>query len=281
MKNDAIVARVETLVSRLESMFESALPEPDWGYIAYYWRPKTGLTGVQYPHQVELSDILCIERQKAEVRRNTEQFVMGRSANNVLLSGSRGTGKSSLIKAILSEFSDQGLRLIEVEPQDLVTLPDIVELIRGRKERFIIYCDDLSFDAEDSSYKALKATLDGSISAPPDNLLIYATSNRRHLLPEYKQENQDARVVDGEIHHSEGVEEKISLSERFGLWLTFYPYSQDQYLEIVDHWLAQLDSETTAEENIRLESLKWALHRGSRSGRVAWQFARDWAGRIN
>ncbi|MCP4274824.1 MAG: DUF815 domain-containing protein, partial [Gammaproteobacteria bacterium] len=165
--------------------------------------------------------------------------------------------------------------------QDLVTLPDIVELIRGRKERFIIYCDDLSFDAEDSSYKALKATLDGSISAPPDNLLIYATSNRRHLLPEYKQENQDARVVDGEIHHSEGVEEKISLSERFGLWLTFYPYSQDQYLEIVDHWLAQLGSDTTADETIRLESLKWALHRGSRSGRVAWQFARDWAGRIN
>jgi len=281
MKNDAIIARVETLVSRLESMFESALPEPDWEFIAYYWRPKSGLTGVKYPHQVKLADILCVDRQKAEVRRNTEQFVAGRSANNILLSGSRGTGKSTLIKAILTEFSEQGLRLIEVETKDLVTLPDIVEFIRHREERYIVYCDDLSFEADDASYKALKATLDGSISAPPENLLIYATSNRRHLLPEYKKENLDSRVVDGELHHSEVVEEKISLSERFGLWLTFYPYSQDQYLQIVDHWLKQLGSDTTAEETIRLEALKWALHRGSRSGRVAWQFARDWAGRID
>ncbi len=281
MKNDAIIARVETLVNRLESMFESVLPEPDWGFIAYYWRPKSGLTGVKYPHQVKLADILCIDRQKSEVRRNTEQFVAGRSANNILLSGSRGTGKSTLIKAILTEFSEQGLRLIEVETKDLITLPDIVEFIRHRKERFIVYCDDLSFEADDASYKALKATLDGSISAPPENLLIYATSNRRHLLPEYKKDNLDSRVVDGELHHSEVVEEKISLSERFGLWLTFYPYSQDQYLQIVDHWLKRLGSDTTTVETIRLEALKWALHRGSRSGRVAWQFARDWAGRID
>ena len=280
MNNDGLMDRVEDLVGRLETLFQAAVAEPDWSFIAYHWSPQKGLRGVSHPHRVKLEDILCIDRQKGEIHRNTEQFVKGRSANNVLLSGSRGTGKSSLIKGILNEFCDQGLRLIEVDKQDLISLPDIVDLTRSRPERFVIYCDDLSFEADDASYKALKATLDGSISAPPENLLIYATSNRRHLLPEYKQENQDARVVDGELHHSEGVEEKISLSERFGLWLTFYPYSQDQYLEIVDHWLKSLGSESTTNESIRLEALKWALHRGSRSGRVAWQFARDWAGRI-
>ncbi|MCW8948032.1 MAG: ATP-binding protein, partial [Sedimenticola sp.] len=204
----------------------------------------------------------------------------GRSANNTLLWGSRGTGKSSLIKALLNEYADQGLRLIEVEKQDLIDLPSIVELIQDRPEKFILYCDDLSFEADDASYKSLKAILDGSISAPPENVLIYATSNRRHLLPEFKQENQDVHIVEGEIHQNESVEEKISLSERFGLWLSFYPFSQDQYLEIVDHWLTQLGAETTADETTRLNALRFALKRGSRSGRVALQFARDWAGRL-
>ena len=220
-----------------------------------------------------------MERQKADITRNTRQFVEGRSANNVLLWGSRGTGKSSLIKAVLNDFSDQGLRLIEVQKQDLIELPDIVDQLYGRPERFILFSDDLSFEGDDASYKSLKAALDGSISAPPENVLIYATSNRRHLLPEFKEENLDARVVEGEIHHGEGVEEKISLSERFGMWLSFYPFNQDQYLEIVDHWLMRLKSETTADEEIRAEALRWALKRGSRSGRVAWQFAQDWAGR--
>lgn len=220
-----------------------------------------------------------MERQKQEISRNTRQFVAGKSANNVLLWGSRGTGKSSLIKAILHQYADQGLRLVEVEKSDLIDLPEIVEQFYQRPERFILFCDDLSFEADDASYKSLKAVLDGSIAAPPENVLIYATSNRRHLLPEYLRENLETRVVEGEIHHGEGVEEKISLSERFGLWLSFYPFNQEEYLHIVDHWLATLGAATTHDPATRSAALQWALQRGSRSGRVALQFARDWAGR--
>jgi predicted AAA+ superfamily ATPase len=267
----------QQLVDQLERIFAPRATETDWSRIAFRWRGKRGLQAVTHPHLMELDDLLCMDEPKAEIRRNTEQFVQGRPANNVLLSGSRGTGKSSLIKALLNEFSDQGLRLIEVDKQELVDLPEIVECLYNRPERFILFCDDLSFEADDASYKSLKAVLDGSISAPPENALIYATSNRRHLLPEYMSENRDSRVVDGEIHLSEGLEEKISLSERFGLWLSFYPFSQQQYLEIVSHWLARM--EMALDDETRAEALRWAHKRGSRSGRVAWQFARDRAGR--
>ena len=272
---EALMQRAEALVGRLERLFEPAGREPDWGHIAYRWRRGRGLQPVSRPHLIPLDDLLCMERQKSEIVRNTDQFVAGHSANNVLLWGSRGTGKSSLIKGVLHRFHDRGLRLIEVEKQDLIDLPDLVEPLYDRPERFILFCDDLSFEADDASYKSLKAVLDGSIAAPPENVLIYATSNRRHLLPEFQSENLEARVVNGEIHHGEGVEEKISLSERFGLWLSFHPLSQAQYLEIVDHWLRRLGGTGTADPALREQALRWALQRGSRSGRVAWQFARD------
>ena len=276
---DDLYRRAESLIERLERLFDDRTQEPDWDHIAFRWRGGPGLEPVRHPHRVELDDLLCMEAQKAEIVRNTAQFVAGRSANNVLLWGSRGTGKSTLIKAVLNRFAGDGLRLIEVDKAHLADLPRIVDLVYDRPERFILYSDDLSFEADDPSYKSLKATLDGSIAAPPENLLIYATSNRRHLLPEYMSENRESRVVNGEIHHGEGVEEKISLSERFGLWLSFYPYDQEQYLAIVDHWLRRLGGATTGDPAVRQEALRWALKRGSRSGRVAWQFARDFAGR--
>lgn len=286
------VEKFDTFIPRLESFFDRVgdlLPIVHQALnfdstFAFRWRKiQTGrgfLYPVPRPHALCLSDLLCIEEQKATLDRNTRQFVHGLPANNALLWGARGTGKSSLIKALLNTYQDVGLRLIEVDKYDLVDLPDITETLDGRKERFILYCDDLSFSADEPGYKALKAILDGSLAAPPENILIYATSNRRHLLPEYLSENHGARIVDGEIHQSDAVEEKISLSERFGLWLSFYPLRQDQYLEIVHHWLIKLgvDMETDGNE-IREVALRWALARGSRSGRSAWQFARDWAGR--
>lgn len=278
-RRDDLLDRAQTLIARLESVFNPAETNQDWSHIAYRWRSSGELQGVVHPHLISLDDMLCMSRQKREIIRNTQQFIACRGANNILLWGSRGTGKSSLIKAVLNEFSDQGLRLIEVEKQALIDLPEIVDQLYDRPEHFILYCDDLSFEADDARYKSLKAVLDGSIIAPPDNVLIYATSNRRHLLPEYTKENLEAHLVDGEIHHGEGVEEKISLSERFGLWLSFYPFNQEQYLLIVDHWLEKMGGKTTSDEQTRSAALQWALQRGSRSGRVAWQFARDWAGR--
>ncbi len=278
---DRLIHRASQLLDRLESLLNPSQEDLDWEHIAFRWRRDKGLEPVMHPHLIPLDDLLCMDRQKGEIVRNTAQFVEGYSANNVLLWGSRGTGKSSLIKATLNEFASRGLRLVEVEKHDLIDLPDIVDCFFGRSERFVLFCDDLSFEANDASYKSLKAVLDGSIAAPPENVLIYATSNRRHLLPEYNRENLEARQVDGEIHHGESVEEKISLSERFGLWLSFYPYNQDQYLQIVDHWLLALGAPKTtgASEDARAAALEWALMRGSRSGRVALQFARDWAGR--
>ncbi|MET0117231.1 MAG: ATP-binding protein [Sedimenticola sp.] len=276
---DQFLARAEALLGRLEALVTPQQGAPDWNHIAFRWRGSKGLQGVSSPHRVNLKDLLCMDLQKEEITRNTRQFVEGRNANNVLLWGSRGTGKSSLIKAVLNAFAGQGLRLIEVEKHDLVDLPDIVEHLVDRPERFILFCDDLSFEADDASYKSLKAILDGSIAAPPENVLIYATSNRRHLLPEFMSENLEARVVDRELHHGEAIEEKVSLSERFGLWLSFYPFSQEQYLEIADHWLAAMGAVTTASEEVRGEALRWALKRGSRSGRVAYQFALDRSGR--
>ena len=207
------------------------------------------------------------------------QFVEGHPANNVLLTGARGTGKSSLIKALLNKYASRGLRVIEVEKQDLVDLPEIVELIAARPERFVLYCDDLSFEADEPGYKALKVVLDGSVAAASENCLIYATSNRRHLMPEFMSENLEAKRVDDEIHPGETVEEKISLSERFGVWVSFYPFDQDEYLAIVAQWLGYFKVSGANSDAVRHAALQWALQRGSRSGRVAWQFARDWAGR--
>jgi predicted AAA+ superfamily ATPase len=229
-----------------------------------------------------LKDLHDIEAQKLRIVRNTRQFLAGRRANNVLLTGARGTGKSSLIKALLNEFGPHGLRVIEVDKADLADLPEIMELVAGRAERFIIFCDDLSFEEGEVAYKVLKSVLDGSLAGLADNVLIYATSNRRHLMPEYHDENLNVRHVDGEIHAGEAVEEKVSLSERFGLWISFYPFGQDEYLDIVTHWLKTFGIKATAAElqDARQEALQWALMRGSRSGRVAWQFARDYAGRL-
>lgn len=279
-----VLARLDRLVARVEALVRQPPSAVDWSRsIAFRWRRANGvgyLSEVAHPHQIRLGDLRQVDRQKDAIDRNTQQFVNRLPANNVLLWGSRGTGKSSLIKALLNEYADSGLRIIEVDKVDLIDLPDIVCQVEKRRERFVLFCDDLSFEGDDPSYKALKAALDGSVSAPPDNVLIYATSNRRHLLPEYMSENLDVHQVDGEIHHSEAVEEKISLSERFGMWLSFYPFNQDAYLDIVFYWLRELGAlEDQDGGELRTEALRWALTRGSRSGRSAYQFARDWAGR--
>jgi hypothetical protein len=273
-----LIDRIARLLDRVEQRFLPANDSVDWNANAFRWDKSCLLKPVAHPHRCELDDLLNIHSQKANLTQNTQQFVRGKPANNALLWGSRGTGKSSLIKAMLGAFADQGLRLVEVDKTFLVNLADIVELLYARPERFILFTDDLSFEASDPSYKTLKAVLDGSIVAIPDNVLIYATSNRRHLMPENMQDNLDSRQVLGELHESEAVEEKISLSERFGLWLSFYPFSQDQYLETVTHWLRRFGVNPIDPEAVRTDALRWALARGSRSGRVAMQFARGYAG---
>ncbi|MES1956509.1 ATP-binding protein [Salinisphaera hydrothermalis] len=255
----------------------------DWSALAFRWRDDGRLQAIPSPSTMPIDRLQGIERQKERLLVNTRQFVDGRPANNALLWGSRGTGKSSLIRALLSEFADAGLRIVEVPAHRLVDLPDLVARLAGRDERFIVFSDDLSFEAGDGSYKALKAVLDGSLAAAPENVLIYATSNRRHLLPEYQSENQASKTVDaatGEIHHGEAVEEKISLSERFGLWLSFYPFDQAHYLEIAAAHLSAYDikAEVGIDQSWERAALQWALARGNRSGRTAEQFARDWAG---
>ena len=279
----AFLARAESLLARVEALLPPAPAAPDWSASAYRWRSRDGrgrLEAVRHPHRIRLADLQGIDEQKAKIERNTRQFVAGRSANNVLLTGARGTGKSSLIKGVLLKYGAKGLRLIEVDKGDLVHLPDIVELIAPRPERFIVFCDDLSFEASEPGYKALKSILDGSIAGTADNVLVYATSNRRHLMPEYMAENLEAQRVGDEIHPGETVEEKISLSERFGLWLSFYPFDQDHYLAICMHWLHSLGVDEKSALAARQEALQWSLERGSRSGRVAWQFARDYAGKL-
>jgi uncharacterized protein len=267
---ESLINRAETLIARLEALLAPQAAAPDWqAAIAYRWRNQNGrgfLKPVAHPHRIRLADLRGVDEQKKTLERNTRQFVAGQPANNVLLTGARGTGKSSLVKAVLNQYASKGLRLIEVEKQNLGDLPEIVDMIYGRPERFILYCDDLSFGAEEVGYQALKAILDGSIASNSDNLLVYATSNRRHLIGD-------------EVHPDEAVEEKVSLSERFGIWLSFYPFEQDEYLDIADHWVMQLGGVAGDDAERHRAALQWALSRGARSGRVAWQFARDWVGR--
>ncbi|MDQ6639385.1 MAG: ATP-binding protein [Pseudomonadota bacterium] len=282
----ALIARAEALVGRLEGVLPHPLTAPDWNAsTAFRYRTRGGggagrLEPVRHVAAIRLAALVEVDAQKERIVRNTEQFVAGKAANNVLLTGARGTGKSSLIKACLNEFAPRGLRLIEVDKSDMIDLPDIVDLVAERAERFVIFCDDLSFEEGEPGYKALKSILDGSVAESTDNVLIYATSNRRHLLPEYMKENLSYRhSEDGEVHPGEVIEEKISLSERFGLWVSFYPFSQDEYLAIVAEWLRGFGVGAEQVAAARQESLVWALERGSRSGRVAYQFARDYAGR--
>ena len=281
----AFLSRAEQLMERIESALPHGLLQPDWNAsIAFRYRRRSAGQGVIAPvghiGAISLADLKEIDAQKEKIQRNTEQFVRGLPANNVLLTGSRGTGKSSLIRACLHAYAAQGLRLIEVDKAELVDLPDIVELVAQRPEKFIVFCDDLSFDEGEPGYKALKSVLDGSVAAATPNVLVYATSNRRHLLPEYMAENLTyTHTAEGEVHPGEVVEEKISLSERFGLWVSFYPFNQDEYLQIVAQWLSAMGMEPSRIAAARAEALVWALERGSRSGRVAWQFAQDFAGR--
>jgi len=280
-----LFTRLERILDRIEGIVPPPPPAPDWSATAFRWRRRGGrgyLQAVLHPHSIRLDDLVSVDEQKRAIDANTRQFVAGLPANNVLLTGSRGTGKSSLIKAMLVKYAAKGLRLIEVDKADLVELPDIADIVSARRERFIVFCDDLTFDAGEAGYKALKVMLDGSIAGASTNIVVYATSNRRHLLPEYFAENLETKHIGEEVHPGESVEEKISLSERFGLWITFYPFAQDDYLQAVDRWLAHFDVKPPAshgetEERTR-EALQFALQRGSRSGRVAWQFARHWAG---
>ena len=279
-----LIARAEALLGRIEAVLPHPPAAPDWSAATAFRYRRRGASGIVEPVRhvaaIRLEALVEVEPQKQRLLRNTAQFIAGQGANNVLLTGARGTGKSSLVKACLNEFAPQGLRLIEVDKADLVDLPDIVDLVADRPERFIVFCDDLSFDEGEPGYKALKSILDGSVAQASDNVLIYATSNRRHLLPEYMRDNLSYhRADDGEVHPGEVVEEKISLSERFGLWISFYPFSQDEYLAIVTQWLRAFGVGDDALPDARRESLVWALERGSRSGRVAQQFARDYSGR--
>ncbi|MEP6655924.1 MAG: ATP-binding protein [Betaproteobacteria bacterium] len=281
----ALIARAEAVLARVEAVLPPAPPPPDWKATAFRWRKRNGrayLQAVAHPHAIGLDDLVAIDEQKRAIDRNTHQFVNGLPANNVLLTGSRGTGKSSLIKAMLAKYGGRGLRLIEVEKSDLVDLPDIAEQVGERRERFIVFCDDLTFDAGEPGYKALKVMLDGTVAAAPANMVIYATSNRRHLLPEYMSENLETKHIGDEVHPGESVEEKISLSERFGLWISFYPFTQDDYLAAVAGWLGSFEvppahSAREVEARTR-DAVQFALQRGSRSGRVAWQFAKSYAG---
>lgn len=283
-----LIARADAVLARVEALLPPVAPDPDWKKItAARWRKRNGrgsLQAVAHPHSIALADLVAIDPQKQAIDQNTRQFIAGLPANNVLLTGSRGTGKSSLVKAMLTRYAPRGLRLVEVDKADLVDLADIAEHLEAQPYRFVVFCDDLSFDAGEAGYKALKVMLDGSIAGAATNVLIYATSNRRHLLPEYFAENLETKHVGEEVHPGESVEEKISLSERFGLWISFYPFAQADYLAAVERWLAHFGvAPATAVRDADLrtrEALQFALQRGSRSGRVAWQFARYWSGRL-
>ncbi len=276
-KYNELLPRIERLLDRLES----TPAEPvDWKktHAARWIADTRNLRAIRHPHRIEAKHLLAIDEQKQKIDANTRQFVEGRPANNVLLTGARGTGKSSLVKAMLAKYAGKGLRLVEVDKTGLAHLPELFDLLPEAPQRFILFCDDLSFTADEPSYPALKAALDGSLSTPSDNVLIYATSNRRHLMPEYMAENLEARHIGGEVHPGEATEEKVSLSERFGLWVSFYPMDQDDYLAIAAHWAKALGANDYRSEDFIRAALQWSLSRGARSGRVAQQFSRDWVG---
>jgi len=279
---DQFLSRLEQLIDRVERILPPGVPVVDWSGSAFRWRltpeGRGFLQVVKNPHKVNLNSLINVETQKQAIIRNTAQFLAGRSANNVLLTGARGTGKSTLVKACWNEFAEQGLKIIEVDKTELIQLADIVDLVSDRPEKFIIFCDDMSFEEGELSYKALKSALDGSIAAPSSNILFYATSNRRHLIPEKMRENLDVSNEDGEVRPSDTTEEKISLSERFGLWLSFYSFSQEDYLSTARYWVEYLGG--TWEETSEFDALLWHRSRGARSGRIAWQFAKDYVGRI-
>lgn len=281
-----LLDKLETVLERLTVLLPEKTLPLDWAqYRAAVWKKHSQygyLVPVSSTPSITLGDVLGVDKQKHMLKNNTAQFLASKPANNVLLTGSRGTGKSSLIQALLNQFGDQGLRLIQVDKSDLADLMTIVECLKGQPYRFILFCDDLSFESQDEGYKALKSALDGGLYSAPENVLIYATSNRRHLLPEYQADNAGASNVETEIHHAEVVEEKVSLSDRFGLWLTFYPINQQAYVEIVRHWLEQLATphglKVVWSQELQVLSVRWADNRGTRSGRTAYQFARHWVG---
>ena len=273
--------RAVSVLERLDAWLPQPLQEPNWAAVAFRWQQVAQqgiLQALPTPHTFPLSRLAAVDNQMKQLVRNTEQFLAGRPANNALLSGARGTGKSSLVKALLHEYAEQGLRLIEVDKQDLASLPSLLKLLQGRAEKFIVFCDDLSFEHGDDGYKALKTALDGGLSVRADNVIVYATSNRRHLLPEYFSDNTGHTGDKGEVHPQEAVEEKVSLSDRFGLWLSFYPFDQIAYLQAVENWLQAAD--VAYDDTTRKAALNWSLSRGGRSGRVAWQFVCDWVGRL-
>jgi predicted AAA+ superfamily ATPase len=285
----ALIDQASGLLQRLEAVLPVARAQTDWTARAYRWRRQADaghLQAVSHFADIACADLQNIDEQLRTVAQNTLQFVRGLPANNVLLTGARGTGKSSLVRAMLHRFAEQGLRLVEVEKTDLTDLPAIVDLLAGRPERFIVFSDDLSFEPGDPGYKVLKSTLDGSLASTGPNVLVYATSNRRHLMPEFMADNLQAKHLDtGEIHPGEAIEEKISLSERFGLWVSFFPFTQDEYLRAVRHWLWALcdepaDGGDALLAQARAAALRFTLERGSRSGRVAQQFSRHWVGRM-
>lgn len=280
MKRKEFINLAATVLQRLDAILPPLAQEPDWTAVAYRWH-KLGNKGIleslPHPHTFSLDCLAAVDEQRRQLVRNTEQFLAGRPANNVLMTGARGTGKSSLVKALLHQYADQGLRLIEVDKSDLLTLPTLLSLLSARPEKYILFCDDLSFEDGDDAYKALKTTLDGGLSQRCDNVLVYATSNRRHLMPEYMADNVAHTGNGGEVHPQEAVEEKVSLSDRFGLWLSFYPFDQNAYLQAVQNWLEEAG--LNLDETARRAALNWSQSRGSRSGRVAWQFVCDWAGR--
>lgn len=280
-KADRLLERAEALIGKLEALFHAPSRAVDWEAVAWRWVMLGNhgyLQAVSHPHQISLDNIQFVDAQKAEIVRNTRQFLQGLPANHVLLTGARGTGKSSLIKALLNKYAKDGLRLIEVERQDLVHLDQIVDLVRSRQEKFIIFCDDLTFEANDVGYKALKVALDGSIAGGSENVLIYATSNRKNLMPELMEDNQPNLSGNGEIRPFETIDEKVALAERFGLWLSFYPFDQDEYLKICEGWLAIFN--VPWDEAASRAALHFSHLRGMRSGRVAYQFARDYAGKL-
>lgn len=288
MTTNDFMQRVVRFLDRYERSLPALPPELDWNrtYAARWVGQGDGgwLKPLDIDLQQSLSDLIGVDRQKQLLEANTAQFVRGLPANNALLWGARGTGKSSLVRALLNTWKDDGLRLIEIDKSDLVQLPSLVAQISGQPWRFLLFCDDLAFEAGDSAYKTLKTVLDGSVEVTPDNLLLYATSNRRHLLPEHRSDNTASSMVDGELHPSEAIEEKIALSDRFGLWVSFYPFTQEHYLEVVRHWIASMASEYDLtwqwSDQLHKEAIRWATARGNRNGRCAWQFARSWVGRV-